>query len=121
MKQRRGQDREDKNEVRQVGRKIQEDETSMGGDGEVSSNIQHAVVYVHTDNLSTPSSTPLLLTSESSLPTGMGQELVEVVITEGTEQCIVVHGQQTVGELLIVQEEGSGLCSVAQTVEINTV
>ncbi|XP_033474182.2 zinc finger protein 408 isoform X3 [Epinephelus lanceolatus] len=92
-----------------------------GGDEEASGDIQH-VVYIHTDNLSTPSSAPLLLTSESSLPAGTGEELVEVVISEGTEQCIVVHGQQqTVGELLILQEEGSGLCSVAQTVEINTV
>ncbi|XP_049905183.1 zinc finger protein 408 [Epinephelus moara] len=98
-------------------RKVQE----AGGDEEASGNIQH-VVYIHTDNLSTPSSAPLLLTSESSLPAGTGEELVEVVISEGAEQCIVVHGQQqTVGELLILQEEGSGLCSVAQTVEINTV
>uniref|UniRef100_A0A3B4V9H1 Zinc finger protein 408-like n=2 Tax=Seriola dumerili TaxID=41447 RepID=A0A3B4V9H1_SERDU len=116
VKRRRGRGKGEEKEVRQ----IQEDETSGGGDGEASSNVQHAVVYVHTDNLSTPSSNPLLLTSENSLPAGTGQELVEVVISEGAEQCIVVHGQQTVGELLILQEEGSGLCSVAQTVEINT-
>ncbi|XP_026149861.1 zinc finger protein 408 [Mastacembelus armatus] len=121
--QSRGQKKREEKEVRQLKTKVQEDDTLRGGDGEASSNIQHAIVYVHTDSLSTPSSTPLLLSSESSLPTGAGteQELVEVVITEGTEQCIVVHGQQTVGELLILQEEGSGLCSVAQTVEINTV
>ncbi|XP_008290315.1 zinc finger protein 408 [Stegastes partitus] len=88
-------------------------------DEDVSANVQHAVVYVHTDDLSTPSSAPLLLTSEASLPAGTGQELVEVVISESAEQCIVVHGQSAVGELLILQEEG--LCSVAQTVEINTV
>ncbi|KAM7424674.1 hypothetical protein PAMA_000838 [Pampus argenteus] len=91
-----------------------ENESSTAGD------IQHAVVYVSTDNLSTATSGPVLLTSESSLPAGTEQELVEVVISEGSEQCIVVHGEQTVGELLILQEEGSGLCSVAQTVEINT-
>ncbi|KAM9318610.1 uncharacterized protein KZ484_022849 [Pholidichthys leucotaenia] len=94
-------------------------ETSRTGDGENTSDIQHAVVLVHTDNLPTESSAPLLLTSEGSLSTG--QELVEVVISESMEQCIVVHGQEMVGELLILQEEGSGLCSVAQTVEINTV
>lgn len=120
VKRRRGRGKVEEKEARQEGKRVQEDKTSRGGDGEASSNVQHAVVYVHTDNLSTPSSAPLLLTSESSLPAGTGQELVEVVISEGAEQCIVVHGQQTVGELLILQEEGSGLCSVAQTVEINT-
>uniref|UniRef100_A0A3P9CJ77 C2H2-type domain-containing protein n=1 Tax=Maylandia zebra TaxID=106582 RepID=A0A3P9CJ77_9CICH len=90
-------------------------------EGDSVANIQHAVVYVHTDDLSAPSSTPLLFTSEGSLPAGTEQELVEVLISESAEQCIVVHGQQGVGELLILQEEGSGLCSVAQTVEINTV
>lgn len=114
-RRKRGRVKVEENEVR----KGQETETTGGGE-EASGNIQH-VVYVHTDNLSTPSSTPLLLTSERSLPAGTGQELVEVVISEGAEQCIVVHGQQTVGELLILQEEGDGLCSVAQTVEINTV
>nr|XP_046252285.1 zinc finger protein 408-like [Scatophagus argus] len=101
--------------------KVGTSKTEKGGDVEPLGDIQHAVVYVHTDNLSTPSSAPLLLASESSLPAGAGQELVEVVISEGAEQCIVVHGQETVGELLILQEEESGLCSVAQTVEINTV
>ncbi|XP_062275078.1 zinc finger protein 408-like [Scomber scombrus] len=91
------------------------------GDGEAAGDIQHTVVYVRTDSLPASNSGPLLLTSGSSLPAGAGQELVEVVISEGAEQCIVVHGQQAVGELLILQEEGNGLCSVAQTVEINTV
>ncbi|KAF7659666.1 hypothetical protein LDENG_00294290 [Lucifuga dentata] len=92
-----------------------------GGESEeeASGQVEHAVVYVHADSLTTPSSTSLLLTSESSLPGGVGQELVEVVLSEAGEQCIVVHGQPAVGELLILQEEG-GLCSVAQTVEINT-
>ncbi|XP_035010956.2 zinc finger protein 408 isoform X2 [Hippoglossus stenolepis] len=111
--------RGEEKEVRQVGRRVEEDPTSRGGDEEV--NIQHAVVYVHADVLSTPSSAPLLLASENSLPAGAGPELMEVVISEGAEQCIVVHGQQAVGELLLLQEEESGLCSVAQTVEINTV
>lgn len=44
---------------------------------------------------------------------------MEVVISETEEQCIVVHGEHPVGELLILQEEGGGLCSVAQTVEID--
>ncbi|XP_053180697.1 zinc finger protein 408-like [Scomber japonicus] len=92
-----------------------------GGDGEAAGDIQHTVVYVRTDSLPASNSGPLLLTSGGSLPAGAGQELVEVVISEGAEQCIVVHGQQAVGELLILQEEGNGLCSVAQTVEINTV
>ncbi|KAE8277511.1 hypothetical protein D5F01_LYC24537 [Larimichthys crocea] len=112
VKQRRGRGKEEEKEVGQVERKGEETSgAGRGGDGEASDDIQHTVVYVHTDDLS----------AESSLPAGMGQELVEVVISEGADQCIVVHGQQTVGELLILQEEGSGLCSVAQTVEIDTV
>ncbi|XP_033971964.1 zinc finger protein 408-like [Trematomus bernacchii] len=102
-------------------RNFQGTETSRaeyGGDEEPSGNIQH-VVYVHTNDLSTPSSTPLTLASESPLPERAGQDLVEVVISEGAEQGIVVPGQQSVGELLILQEEGGGLY-VAQTVEINT-
>ncbi|XP_041793687.1 zinc finger protein 408 isoform X2 [Chelmon rostratus] len=120
-KRRRGKGKE--KEARQAGSK-EEAETSgagRGGEGEAAGDIQHAVVYVQADDLSAPSSAPLLLASDSSLPAGTGQELVEVVISEGAEQCIVVAGQQTVGELLILQEEGGGLCSVAQTVEINTV
>lgn len=93
-----------------------------GGNGPApGDDIQHAVVYVHTDDLSAQSSAPLLLASEGSLPAGTGPELVEVVISETEEQCIVVHGEHPVGELLILQEEGGGLCSVAQTVEIDTV
>lgn len=116
VKRKRGRGSGEEQEARQVGRKVEEDETTGGG-GEASGDIQHAVVYVHTDDLTTPSSAPLLLASEGP---GAGQELVEVVISEGAEQCIVVHGRQAVGELLILQEEGDGLCSVAQTVEINT-
>ncbi|XP_047435775.1 zinc finger protein 408 [Mugil cephalus] len=89
-------------------------ETSTGEDGE---DVQHAVVYVHANaDLSAPSSAPLLLAAS-----GAEQELVEVVISQRAEQCIVVHGEQAVGELLILQEEEDGLCSVAQTVEINTI
>lgn len=80
------------------------------GGGTSEDQIQHAVVYVRTDDLPLP-----------GRPAGTGQELVEVVISEGQEQCIMVHGQHPVGELLILQEDESGLCSVAQTVEINTV
>lgn len=80
-----------------------------GGGGASEEQIQHAIVYVHTDDLERP------------VPAGTGQELVEVVISEGRQQCIMVHGQHPVGELLILQEDESGLCSVAQTVEINTV
>lgn len=112
VKQRRSQEKEEEAKLKRL-------DSSREGDS--VANIQHAVVYVHTDDLSAPSSTPLLFTSEGSLPAGTEQELVEVVISESAEQCIVVHGQQAVGELLILQEEGSGLCSVAQTVEINTV
>lgn len=113
---------EEKEEVK-ARRKVEEtSRVGRGTDGEGSGdNVQHAVVYVHTDDLSAPSSAPLLLASDSSLPAGTGQELVEVVISEGEERCIVVHGQHPVGELLILQEEESGLCSVAETVEINTV
>ncbi|XP_062237187.1 zinc finger protein 408-like isoform X2 [Platichthys flesus] len=117
VKRRKG--RGEEKEGRQGGRSIEEDHTSRGGDEE--GNLQHAVVYVHADDLSTPSSAPLLLASENSLSAGAGPELVEVVMSEGAEQCIVVHGQQAGGELLILQEEESGLCSVAQTVEINSV
>lgn len=104
-----------------AGRKYEE--TSGAGKGEEAETsgdkIQH-VVYIHTDSLCAPSSAPLLHGSEGSLATGTGQELVEVMISEGEEQCIVVHGQHPVGELLILQDEDSGLCSVAETVEINT-
>uniref|UniRef100_A0A3B3XT65 C2H2-type domain-containing protein n=1 Tax=Poecilia mexicana TaxID=48701 RepID=A0A3B3XT65_9TELE len=48
-------------------------------------------------------------------------ELVEVVLPDGAEQCILVQGQQQLGELLFLQEEPDGLCSVAETVEIDTV
>ncbi|XP_044061313.1 zinc finger protein 408 isoform X2 [Siniperca chuatsi] len=120
VKRKRGRGKGEEKEARQEGRK-ETSKAERGGDREASGDIQHAVVYVHADDLSTPSSAPLLLASETSLPAGTEQELVEVVISEGAEQCIVVHGQQTVGELLILQDEGSGLCSVAQTVEINTV
>lgn len=94
-----------------------------GEEPEVAGDLQHAVVYVHAEDLSAPDSAPLLLASQSPLPAGgaAAQELVEVMISEGTEQCIVVQGQQAVGELLILQEEDGGLCSVAQTVEIDTV
>lgn len=78
-------------------------------------NIRHAIVYVHADHLSVPSPAPLLLASEASL----GQ--VEVVISEGEQQCIVVPDEHPVGELLILQGEGGGVCSVAQTVEIDAV
>lgn len=118
VKRKRGRGKGGEKEARKV---KETSRAGRGGHGEASGeNIQHAVVYVHTDDLSTPSSTPLLLASESSLPAGTGQELVEVVISEAEEQCIVVHGEHPVGELLILQEEGGGLCSVAQTVEINT-
>uniref|UniRef100_A0A3P8RLW1 C2H2-type domain-containing protein n=1 Tax=Amphiprion percula TaxID=161767 RepID=A0A3P8RLW1_AMPPE len=108
VRQRRGQGKVEKFKTVETSR-----------DSDVSGNVQHGVIYVHTDDLSTSSSAPLLLTSEASLPAGSGQELVEVVISESAEQCIVVHGEPAVGELLILQDEG--LCSVAQTVEINTV
>ncbi|XP_076003120.1 uncharacterized protein LOC142996118 [Genypterus blacodes] len=90
-----------------------------GSEEEASGEVEHTVVYVHACGLSAPGSTPLLLASESSLSNGTGQELVEVVLSEGGEQCIVVHRHPTMGELLILQEEAE-LCSVAQTVEINT-
>lgn len=99
-------------EVRQARRKVTS-RTGRGGDEEASGDhVQHTVVYIHTEDL---------LASENSLAAGKGEELVEVVISEGEEQCIVVHEQHSVGELLILQEEGGGLCSVAQTVEINSV
>lgn len=88
--------------------------------GETSEHqIQHAVVYLHTDDLSLPGPDPMLLGSQRPVAAGPGRELVEVVISEGQEQCII--RQHPVGELLILQEDEGGLCSVAQTVEINTV
>lgn len=113
VKRRRRQGKGEKGkEVRQARRKVTS-RTGRGGDEEASGDhVQHTVVYIHTEDL---------LASESSLPAGKGEELVEVVISEGEEQCIVVHEQHSVGELLILQEEGGGLCSVAQTVEINSV
>lgn len=91
------------------------------GEDSLEHRIQHAVVYVRADDPSAPGADRLQLGSERPLPAGTGQELVEVVLSEGQEQCIMVHGQHPVGELLILQEDESGLCSVAQTVEINTV
>ncbi|XP_077419330.1 uncharacterized protein LOC144050166 isoform X2 [Vanacampus margaritifer] len=91
--------------------------TATEGDEKASSDNQRTVLLVHADDTFAPSCGPLLLTSED-LHSRRGEELVEVVISEGAEQCIVVQGQQTLGDLMIVQEEA--LCSVAQTVEINT-
>lgn len=85
-----------------------------GGGGSSEEQLHHAVVYVHTDQLTLPGPGP-------DPSAGTGPELLEVVLSGGQEQCIVVHGQHPVGELLILQEEESGLCAVAQTVEINTV
>lgn len=91
-------------------------------DGGETPELQHAVVYVRTDQLPLPGpERPLLLGSGRPGPAGTGQDLVQVLIAEGQEQCIMVHGEQPVGELLILQEDESGLCSVAQTVEINSV
>lgn len=109
-KQRRGRVKTEANAEEAAGRE--------GGEAS-EEQIQHAVVYVRTNDLSLPAPDPLLLGSEGPLPAGTGPELVEVVISEGQQQCIMV--QQPVGELLILQEDESGLCSVAQTVEINTV
>lgn len=78
--------------------------------GGTSDQMQQAVVYVRTQ-----APPPLLLSSE-----GAEQQLVEVVLSDGVEQqCIVVEEQQSGAELLILQG-GGGVCSVAQTVEINT-
>lgn len=111
---------------RRRGRRSEEKEKRMvasrEGDKEVveeeeapGENIPHAIVYVHADHLSVPSPAPLLLASEASL------EQVEVVISEGEQQCIVVPDEHPVGELLILHGEGGGVCSVAQTVEIDAV
>ncbi|KAM3625196.1 uncharacterized protein V6R79_008473 [Siganus canaliculatus] len=113
-KQRKGQ------EMKRLAGQATECETSRAADRAATEDARHTVVYVHTNDPSVPSSTPLLFSPASSLPARTGPEMVEVVISEGTEQCIVVHGQQAVGELLILQEEGSELCSVAETVEINS-
>ncbi|XP_068177819.1 zinc finger protein 408-like [Antennarius striatus] len=116
VKPRRGRGKREERDSRRGGRK-----TGRGGaEEEASGELQHAVLYVHADDLSAPSCGPLLLSSETPLPAATEEELVEVVMSEGAEQCIVVHGEETVGELLILQEEGGGVCSVAQTVEINT-
>ncbi|XP_070410869.1 zinc finger protein 408-like isoform X4 [Nothobranchius furzeri] len=96
-------------------------ETATRGAEETPGDVQHTVVYVHSDDLSAPTSTPLLLDAEDLLPAGTEPGLVEVVISDGVEQCIMVQGQQMVGELLILQEEEGGLCTVAQTVEIKTI
>uniref|UniRef100_A0A673C822 C2H2-type domain-containing protein n=1 Tax=Sphaeramia orbicularis TaxID=375764 RepID=A0A673C822_9TELE len=78
--------------------------------GGSSDQMQQAVVYVRTQ-----APPPVLLSSE-----GAEQQLVEVVLSDGVEQqCIVVEEQQSGAELLILQG-GGGVCSVAQTVEINT-
>ncbi|XP_056134706.1 zinc finger protein 408 isoform X2 [Lampris incognitus] len=95
----------------------------VGGDeedqGEVmfSSQTERTVILVQT-TANQMSCAPLLLTPNSPLQV-CAQEVMEVLMSEGGEQCIVVHGQQTVGELVILQGDG-GLCSVAQTVEIET-
>ncbi|XP_038164422.1 zinc finger protein 408 [Cyprinodon tularosa] len=87
---------------------------------EVAADVQPSVVYVHTEDLSGVTSRPLLLSPDGSMPVGMESELVEVVISDCAEQCIVVQGQQRLGDMLFLQEESDGLCTVAQTVEINT-
>ena len=80
---------------------------------------QHTVVYVQTVG-GQQSSAPLLLASEVLLQGAEHEhEMVEVVMSEGGEQCIVVHGQQVVDGLVILQGDG-GACSVAQTVEIES-
>lgn len=109
-----------KGEESGTGKTLSRSETTAatGADGKASSDTQHTVVLVHTDDTSIPSYGPLLLTSDD-LHSRTGEELVEVVLSGGAEQCIVVQGQQTVGDLMIIQEEE--VCSVAQTVEINTV
>lgn len=105
-----------------MGANAEESCVAAGRDGGETpeQQIQHAVVYVHTDDLSLPGPDPLLPGSERPVAAGPGQQLVEVVIAEGQQQCIMVHRQHPVGELLILQEDEGGLCSVAQTVEINT-
>uniref|UniRef100_A0A8C5FEF6 C2H2-type domain-containing protein n=1 Tax=Gadus morhua TaxID=8049 RepID=A0A8C5FEF6_GADMO len=89
---------------------------------------QHTVVYVQTvggggggiDAGDGQSSAPLLLASEVLLQGAEHEhDMVEVVMSEGGEQCIVVHGQQMAGGLVILQGDG-GACSVAQTVEIES-
>ncbi|KAM4744356.1 zinc finger protein 408 [Anableps anableps] len=94
VKQTRGQAKEKEEKFKTV-------KTSAA---EVADDVQHTVIYVHTEELSA----------------GTDAELVEVVLSDGAQQCVVVQGQQRVGELLILQEAADGLCSVAQTVEINT-
>ncbi|XP_008404279.1 zinc finger protein 408 [Poecilia reticulata] len=81
-----------------------EKDENMVKTSEAAGDVQHTVIYVHTDEL----------------PAGTQPELVEVVLPDGAEQCILVQGQQQLGELLILQEP-DGLCSVAETVEIDTV
>ncbi|XP_049573740.1 zinc finger protein 408 isoform X2 [Syngnathus scovelli] len=94
-----------------------ETSTATREDENPSNDTQRTVVFVHTDATATPGCSPLLLTSDDLL-SRTGQELVEVVLSGDADECIVVQEQQAVGDLMIVQEE---LCSVAQTVEINTV
>ncbi|KAM9825048.1 uncharacterized protein ACBT44_005869 isoform 2-T2 [Syngnathus typhle] len=113
--QRKGQG---KGEESGTGTILRTSETSTREDEKPSNDTQHSVVFVHTDATATPGCGPLLLTSDDFL-SRTGQELVEVVISGDADQCIVVQEQQAVGDLMIVQEEE--LCSVAQTVEINTV
>nr|XP_040023795.1 zinc finger protein 408 isoform X2 [Gasterosteus aculeatus aculeatus]XP_040023805.1 zinc finger protein 408 isoform X2 [Gasterosteus aculeatus aculeatus]XP_040023810.1 zinc finger protein 408 isoform X2 [Gasterosteus aculeatus aculeatus] len=98
----RGEGEREEGRVRRSGGRGKETRAETGGDEEVPGSTGH-VVYVHADGLAA------------------GHRLVEVVISDDTEQCIVVHGQPTVGELLVLQEDGGGLCSVAQTVEINSI
>ncbi|XP_019723136.1 zinc finger protein 408-like [Hippocampus comes] len=109
-----------KGEESVTGKTLSRSETTAAtrADGKASSDTQHTVVLVHTDDTFIPSYGPLLLTSDD-LHSRTGEELVEVVISGGAEQCIVVQGQQAAGDLMIIQEEE--VCSVAQTVEINTV
>lgn len=92
---------------------------SSEGEGGAAGGVRHALVYVHTEHLSASAPASLLLSADGSVTTGPEPGLVEVLISESSEQCIVVQGEQTVGELLILEED-SGLCSVAQTVEINS-
>jgi len=91
-----------------------------------SDGAQDVVVYVQTlggeggaQTEESPAPSVLLASGVSLQGAEHGQEMVEVVMAEGGEQCIVVHGQEMAEGLVILQADGN-VCSVAETVEIES-
>ncbi|XP_067104841.1 zinc finger protein 408 [Osmerus mordax] len=99
--------------------------------GLVEGGEDQTVLYVQTlEDLSVSSSGQVILgTSDSALSVNgvileegagqLSQELLEIIVSDSNEKCIVVREHKAHGNLVILQGD-NGLSSVAQTVEIET-